>query len=395
MDNARDFVARLASLLRDERSSMAEFLLALADFDRRRLWVAIGHSSLFYFLHRELGLSAGAAYHRKVAAELLQRFPDLAEPLRDGRLCITSVCELAKVLTPENRAEVLPRFFHASKQQAKAVAAEISPREAAAHRTVVTSLPANSPSVSRPRPSLAPSPLASAAPSSPALDFGQSFHPGETPLESAAAMATPTSARPHRLPARSGPSTDVEPLSADARRLHVTVSKRFLEKLDAAKDALSHSHPGAEAEAILEAGLDLLIERAAKRRGIVEKPRAIADDARPSGDSRHIPAAVRREVWVRDGGCCQWPTAGGERCGSRHRVQFDHVVPVARGGRSTTGNLRLLCAFHNDLAAREVFGDEWMDSFSGRGRRKSADARAGSLVGNAPPARPRHPLRAL
>jgi hypothetical protein len=31
----------------------------------------------------------------------------------------------------------------------------------------------------------------------------------------------------------------VEPLTADLRRLHLTVSKRFLEKLEAARDALS------------------------------------------------------------------------------------------------------------------------------------------------------------
>jgi hypothetical protein len=41
----------------------------------------------------------------------------------------------------------------------------------------------------------------------------------------------------------------------------VTVSRRFLEKLEAARDALSHSHPGADVEAILEAGLERQRER--------------------------------------------------------------------------------------------------------------------------------------
>ena len=68
-------------------------------------------------------------------------------------------------------------------------------------------------------------------------------------------------------PSRPAPLTAVQPLTSEARRLHVTVSKRFLEKLEVAREALSHSHPNADAEAILEAGLDLLIERAAKRKG--------------------------------------------------------------------------------------------------------------------------------
>src|SRR5512140_2911113 len=141
MNDARARSSQLLDLLRREQGAMADFLLALADFDRSRAWVALGYTSLFYYLHRELKLSAGAAFHRKPAAELIQRFPGVAEPLRDGRLCLSSVCELAKVLTQENRAEVLPEFFHASKQEAKAVAAELCPQEAVRQRVVVTALP--------------------------------------------------------------------------------------------------------------------------------------------------------------------------------------------------------------------------------------------------------------
>ena len=45
----------------------------------------------------------------------------------------------------------------------------------------------------------------------------------------------------------------MEPLTGDLRRFHTTVSRRFLAKLAAARDALSHSHPGADTEAVLEA----------------------------------------------------------------------------------------------------------------------------------------------
>jgi hypothetical protein len=87
MEDAREFSSRLLDLLRREHSALAEFLIALAEFDERRLWLKLGHSSLFTFLHRELGLSKGASHFRKVAAELVQRFPEVVEPLRDGRLC--------------------------------------------------------------------------------------------------------------------------------------------------------------------------------------------------------------------------------------------------------------------------------------------------------------------
>ena len=97
------------------------------------------------------------------------------------------------------------------------------------------------------------------------------------------------------------------------------------------------SHPGADAEAILEAGLDLLLERAAKRKGLVKRPRTVPVPAaaHECANPRHVPAAVRREVFLRDEGKCQWPLADGEICGSTHRVELDHIVPVGRGGKAT------------------------------------------------------------
>jgi hypothetical protein len=283
MDTARESASRLASLLRREQGALADFLLALADFDSRRLWIRLGHSSLFVFLHRELGLSKGASHFRKVAAELVQRFPEVIEPLRDGRLCLTAVVELARVITPENRAVVLPRFFHASKMEAKAVAAEILPAEVIPRREVVTAVPQAQVASVAPPPSLPP-----VAPA--ALE----------PMRQAGAEVRPD--EPALLPApRAAQRTVAQPLTADAHRLHVTVSKRFLSKLEAARDALSHSHPGATAEEILEAGLDVLLERAAKRRGLVKRPRTVASPPKESADARNprqVPAAVRREVFT-------------------------------------------------------------------------------------------------
>ncbi|MGB8929735.1 MAG: HNH endonuclease, partial [Anaeromyxobacteraceae bacterium] len=187
------------------------------------------------------------------------------------------------------------------------------------------------------------------------------------------------------LPPRPPALTSVQPLTAEARRLHMTVSKRFLEKLEVAREALSHSHPGADAEAILEAGLDLLIERAAKKKGLSTRPctRPKAERAAtqietvpsteeppssgrpPAPRPRYIPADVRREVWLRDEGRCQFRLESGEICGSTHRLQFDHVHPFALGGESTVSNIHLACAVaHNLLAARRVFGDAIMDRYA-------------------------------
>jgi hypothetical protein len=73
--------------------------------------------------------------------------------------------------------------------------------------------------------------------------------------------------------------TVVDPKTAELSRVHLTVPRRLLEKLATARDALSHSHPrGSDAES-LEAGLDLIIQRHRKRRGIGCKPRKRAASA--------------------------------------------------------------------------------------------------------------------
>jgi hypothetical protein len=124
---ARELTNDLLTLLRKEQAAMADFLLALADFDRHQRWREMGHTSLFYFLRRELGLSAGAAQNRKTVAELVQGYPAVEGALRQGKLCLSTVTELSKVLTPENAAETLPRFFGLSRREAEALAVSIKP----------------------------------------------------------------------------------------------------------------------------------------------------------------------------------------------------------------------------------------------------------------------------
>ena len=124
---ARELTNDLLALLRKEQAAMADFLLALADFDRHQRWRELGHTSLFYFLRRELGLSAGAAQNRKTAAELIQGYHAVEAALRRGQLCLSTVTELSKVLTPENAADTLPRFFGLSRREAEALAVSIKP----------------------------------------------------------------------------------------------------------------------------------------------------------------------------------------------------------------------------------------------------------------------------
>ena len=310
--NAREWSLRIADLLRRERASVVDVLLALAEFDRLALYRQLGHASLFDFLHKELGLSRGMAHYRLVATRLVEQFPEVVEPLRDGRLCMSSVIELARVITEVNRADVLPKFFDKSRQEAKQVAAEIRPAEVVPVRTVVTS---------------------GRASSTVELEL-IGVSPGNAPAQV-------------ERPVAPAPRTVVEPLTRQETRMHVTVSPAFMTLLKKARAGQSHVQPGATDEQVLTAALELLVAQQEKRKA-------------------SVPAKVKREVRVRDGGKCQWPLDSGGICGSTLRLEIDHVVPRGKGGVSTVDGCRLLCAVHNQLAARRVYGDDWMDRFTER-----------------------------
>jgi hypothetical protein len=354
MTTARELSRHLATLLRREHEAMADFLVALADFDRRRLYVELGHSSLFAFLHRELGLSKGAAFFRNTAARLVQSYPEIVEPLRDGRLCLTSLAHLAKVLTPENKAEMLPRFFQRSKSEARELVAELLPVAAPPRRAVVTAVQ--------------PAPVPNLAPTSPAPANTCNLPPTSGFPENLVGANSPADQRDllsHREARFATKPAVVEPLTADLRRYHLTVSKRFLQKLEAARDALSHSKLGATPEQILEAGLDLILAADARRKAIVARPRKTP----PPSTTDRVPAHVKRAVFLRDGGRCQFPLASGGVCGSRYRVQLGHIIARADGGPPTEDNLRCECETHNQHRADLDFGKPFMDRFRRRRER--------------------------
>lgn len=49
-----------------------------------------------------------------------------------------------------------------------------------------------------------------------------------------------------------------------------------------------------------------------------------------------IPDEIKIAVWRRDEGKCA-------RCGSREKLEYDHIIPVSLGGSNTIRNIELLC----------------------------------------------------
>jgi len=285
---------RVGELVRRERRATAQLIGALAELERRKLYLAQGCASMFTYCTQVLHLSEHAAYNRIEAARAAMRFPAILEQLENGSITLTAVRLLAPLLTLANHEGILAQAVHKTRKEIEVLATGLRPLPDA--KTIVRRLP------------------------------------------DAAALGPPT--------------TISVALTPERYKIQFTASRQFHDKLRRAQAWLRHTVPNGDAGEILERALDLLLADVAKRQlGATDRPRA----SKPLGlGSRHIPAAVKREVWKRDGGRCAFVGSAG-RCTVEGFLEFHHVVAFADGGPATTTNIELRCRAHNSYESDRIF----------------------------------------
>lgn len=84
-----NLIAELHRLAGCERSATAALIRALIEFDKRRLYLGEGYSSLFAYCTQVLHYAEHAALNRIEVARAARRLPVLLDHIADGRLNIT------------------------------------------------------------------------------------------------------------------------------------------------------------------------------------------------------------------------------------------------------------------------------------------------------------------
>ncbi|HET6333937.1 MAG TPA: hypothetical protein VFG30_12035 [Polyangiales bacterium] len=134
--------------------------------------------------------------------------------------------------------------------------------------------------------------------------------------------------------------------------------------LQEAQDLFRNQLPNGDIEVLFERALVLLVsERKKQLYAQTDRPRrssaataTATSTSKPN--SRHIPNATKRRVYVRDKGQCRFVSPTGERCCARGRLEFHHIQAFGFGGRPTEQNVVLFCRAHNALMAERDFSRE-------------------------------------
>ncbi len=313
-----DLLRGLAALVARDRTTTAHLLAHLAEVDARQLYRSAAYPSLFEYCIGELRMSEDAALKRIQAARVAREFPEIFAAIADGRLHLSGVNVLARHLSPDNASALLAAATHRTKAEIERLVANWFPL----------------------------------------LDAPAAVRPIESMHRDAAESAAPVgSSATQHAPAHVDASPRTEPVGGGRVAVTATVDHA---KWQYVKELLSHQLPSGDIATMLDLALDALIAKLEKRKFAATK-RPNAKLRMPRSCGRYIPAAIKREVWKRDGAQCTFTSAAGHRCTSRTRLEFDHVLEVARGGESTADNLRLRCRAHNQYAAEQTFGAEHMN----------------------------------
>jgi hypothetical protein len=163
-----------------------------------------------------------------------------------------------------------------------------------------------------------------------------------------------------------------------------TIGQEAHDKLRRVQALLRREIPQGDAGLIFEQALDLLLEKVEKAKlGAAARPRArgVIRHAADKKTSRHIPADVKRAVWLRDRGQCAFLGPTGLRCTEQAFLELHHVRPYALQGPPTAANISLRCRRHNQYEAEVVFGPRHAEKPDCRDRRTSPAQRSIEMGG--------------
>ncbi|OGQ18480.1 MAG: hypothetical protein A3B70_02115 [Deltaproteobacteria bacterium RIFCSPHIGHO2_02_FULL_40_11] len=345
-----------SKMVREERESIANLILHLAQIHQRRLYAQSGHPSLFSFLQKEYHYSGSAAFRRIQAAKLSLYFPEIIDLFKSEKLNLVAICLIYPHVTPKNGKMLIQAAIGKTKQEIEYfLDTQFSRIEKTQDK--IRRLPVIQKKITVPMPSKETCPPQS-------LSFKEA--PSNLPKKVTATVAVKASDRVE---------SHTQVIEIRRVKLECVVDEAVAKKIERAKQILRHKYPKGKLEDILNEALDLLLEKKDPQRKFQRM--AQKAEAKTKGETienkgaayrsnlpkpkpfktnpRYLSTALKKEVWLRDQGMCTYVGKNGKACTEQAGLHYDHIHPFALGGQTTPENIRLLCQSHNLYRAQQTF----------------------------------------
>lgn len=331
-----ELLSSTKNLVAREREITTHVLQHLAEIERRKLYCDISragnpdlkYGSLFEYAVHELGYSEAAASRRIQAMRLVKEMPEIEAKIQSGALTLSNISQAQVFFREIKRAEPTRVVSRAEKASVLEKLEQKSAREA--ERVLITLSPVAALPKDRVR----------------QIDLEHT--------ELRFTVDAELKAQLQRVRSLLGPRGGLMGLAELVSEMAKLSEQRLVEqkfgKRRARAEATSCDGISSDIEAKATSDVGSRMEGNTRTESQCETLfRLNSDVGTVAKYSRYVPQAVKHAVWRSARGQCT-------SCGSTNNLQFDHIQPVALGGRSTPDNLQLLCGSCNLRRGVKTFG---------------------------------------
>lgn len=303
--------SELKMMVKKERQLLSTIILHIAEIDRRRLFLTLAYPSLFDYLLKHIGYSAGSAQRRIDAARLLNQVPEVATRLNTGALNLAQISYMQKSI----RQIQSSNSQKISSDVKKKICLALENKTFAESQTIINT------------------------------------HLNIDPIQ----------------------DSKIAHQADESVRLEITFTPQQWKKLLQARDALSHVIPTGAWDQVIESLSDMVKPKSKSPEKLqknyikdvvvpeVQSNVGIMVEGHPGLNSvqknnhkseskalrKAIPIKIRKHLISNRAKCCYENKVTNKQCGSTWQLSLDHIQPVWAGGSNDCSNLRVLCANHN------------------------------------------------
>jgi len=374
----QELIDKLHTLVGIEKKTTAEIVSVIAELDRRKLFLDLGHTSLFSYLTQECGYTAASAQRRIDAARMLSSVPEIKCEIESGALNLTQISVISQGLrqkkkeNPKLTVDVSEKrgllrqvrgldLMQTQKLVSQVLDLDLQVQEKKrvqkdeSLRIELTLSKEQQEKLQRARELLSHK--------YPHLSWAELF----SVLAEELIKRRDPRREPKCMRARESAKGKTETVKDQSPCKNEAAKPAFKTKV---KGSYSEAKPTSRVESgvvsetkVASDGFDIKVEAESDQSRRDKQMRSATTNLQVAMFNRNrtfafinkrkaIALAIKREIHQRDLSCRWLNPITKQRCESRFQLELDHVKPVWAGGEDLKENLQILCRTHNQLKYR-------------------------------------------